>query len=68
MFDCPVCGGRTRVVSCRPHNNEFIRYRKCKHCGYMFYTKEISTKTWEEGWEKMKDYWREVNKKRGSET
>lgn len=40
---CPKCGSKTAVTDCVDNHsdNEYYRRRKCKDCGYRFYTLEF---------------------------
>lgn len=38
---CPVCGGKTRVITNVSEPDCIYRRRKCKECGYSFYTEEV---------------------------
>lgn len=40
---CPVCGGETSVNNTRAFCDSVVRRRKCKECGYAFYTEEMET-------------------------
>lgn len=40
---CPVCAGGTTVNLTRAFCDSIVRRRKCKLCGYTFYTEEIET-------------------------
>lgn len=41
---CPKCYNRTSVVETKPTlDNDQIRKRRCKSCGYIFYTIESMT-------------------------
>lgn len=37
---CPNCSGATTVTDTGTGSDEVIRRRKCKKCGYIFYTVE----------------------------
>lgn len=42
-MNCPVCGGSTGVLTSRRECDAVYRYRKCKECGYLFYTTETES-------------------------
>lgn len=52
-MNCPKCGGKAKVLDCARSPEETYRERKCKVCGYAFYTVEYEVendenfhKTW----------------------
>ena len=40
---CPVCGGKTTVVSGRRDCESVYRYRRCLECSHKFYTTELES-------------------------
>lgn len=40
---CPVCGAETEVIGCFKDCESVVRKRKCKECGYRFFTEEYET-------------------------
>lgn len=40
---CPVCFGETIVARSGAFSDSVVRRRKCKVCGYAFYTEEMET-------------------------
>lgn len=44
-MNCPKCNSDTKVTCCRKNDSTVARARKCKQCGYTFYTVETATKT-----------------------
>lgn len=42
-MNCPVCGEPTGVLVSRRECDAVYRYRKCKDCGYLFYTTELES-------------------------
>ena len=40
-MNCPVCDEHTAVVDSRSESDLVVRRRKCKACGYYFFTTEI---------------------------
>lgn len=44
-MNCPVCGGRTRVIHCRRTCEEMYRQRKCDDCEHIFYTTESESES-----------------------
>lgn len=56
---CSKCNGDIRVVdSVHTPDNETIRKRKCKKCGYIFYTVEEEAPVTDELMEKYHKYYR----------
>ena len=41
MVTCPNCNGNVSVVDVKHIGDETHRRKKCKACGYVFYTLEI---------------------------
>lgn len=42
-MNCPICGGRTRVVDCRSESDKVYRRRRCVECEYLTHTTEASS-------------------------
>lgn len=38
---CPLCKEKTTVIESRAGNGKRYRCRRCKKCGYVFYTEEV---------------------------
>lgn len=67
---CPKCKGKTKVVDV-VHNtdaNESYRFRKCRHCGFKFYTVEFEVDYDEQFRRNWTDYRRDNSKNRPKHT
>ena len=60
MFNCPICGSKTRIKDGRFIENKFIRCRICHSCEHRFYTQEILM-DYLEGNNELNKYWRKDN-------
>ncbi len=40
-MECPECSNKTKVLDTRKYSGAVYRKRKCKSCGFTFWTEEI---------------------------